>query len=132
MMKNLYTKEGIEKMGNALTTPLLVIAIVVMSIFGTYHFIGMSKALEDAETQLDLTEAAYEIDIKSSHLNAVDEFTAAVITNKYMDMYDEKFGYYFWRGFGLTLDNVEFVWAFEYKFSFGVKFPPNWNYELKI
>jgi hypothetical protein len=133
MVKNIFKTEGLEKMSNALTAPLLVVAIVAMSIFGTFHFIGMSQKLEETKTKLDLTEAAYEIDIKSSELSGVDEFTAAVITNKYMDMYDENFGYYFANGlFGLTLDKVEFVWGFNYKFSFGVKFPPDWDYKLSI
>lgn len=120
-------------MGNTLTTPLLVLAIVVMSIFGTYHFIGMSEKLDDANAKLDLTKAASKIEITNSQLTDADEFTAAVITNNYMDMYDENFGYYwFGKKFGITFDKVEFVWRFDYNFSFGVKFPPGWDYKLKV
>jgi hypothetical protein len=127
-----FKKEGIEKMGNTLTPLFLVLAIVVMSIFGTYHFIGMSEELKEANSKLNLSKDALEIDITNSQLSSVDEFTAAVITNKYMDMYNKSFGSKVLGFIFVPLDKVEFVWKFDYRFSFGVKFPAEWDYKLTI
>jgi hypothetical protein len=111
-------------------TTILILLLILITGISTYGYVTFTGKIEKAELTVKHEQALRKINVKNSMLSTVTEFVFAKITNQYTYYYDTSFVTTFSKVWGG--DEVQIVYEWPYTFSFGIKFPKDWNWCVSI